>query len=337
MSDFSFDPWMLEHLVCPRHRCTLRREGDELICPTGHAFPIVDEIPIMVLDDVKQTHWVASELIEMVKKYRGGELIGIEQATTATGIDPQVQGLVAYTCGNLYGPLVGKLERYPIPELRLPTASGQTFLDIGCGWGRWSIAASRKGYAAVCLDPSLRHVLAARRVARQLGAPCRFVVGDARFLPFAPGIFDVAFSYSVLQHFSKADVRQVLASIAQVIKPAGTCIIQMPNGCGVRSLYHQVKRGFREAQTFDVRYWTPQELVSTFTDAIGETSISVDGFFGLGIQPNDIDMLPRHFQLVVRCSEALRRMANRAPWLGNLADSLYVTSRRRVDGAHQAA
>jgi hypothetical protein len=96
----------------------------------------------------------------------------------------------------------------------------------------------------------------------------------------------------------------------------------------VRSLYHQARLGFRAPQRFDVRYWTPGELASTFTEAIGEASLSVDGFFGLGIQPSDIAMLPRRFQLVVRCSEALRRATSYAPWLLNVADSLYVTARR---------
>lgn len=321
-------PWMLEHLACPRHHTALRIDGEDLICPQGDRFPVVNGIPVMVLDDVKQTLWVASETLEMVKRHRAGESIGIEQPPTASGIDPQVQGLVAATCGYLYQPLVNKLDRYPIPDLRLPEGAGKSLLDIGCGWGRWTIAAARKGYHAIGLDPALRHVLAAQRVARQLGVPCNFVVADARYLPFAPRSLDVTFSYSVLQHFSKPDVRQALGSIAEALKPGGTCFIQMPNGYGVRSLYHQARRRFRAPENFDVRYWTPDELASTFAQAIGPASLSIDGFFGLGIQPSDVNMLPPRFQAVVHASEALRRAAERAPWLQNVADSLYVTARR---------
>jgi hypothetical protein len=83
----------------------------------------------------------------------------------------------------------------------------------------------------------------------------------------------------------------------------------------------------------DVRYWTPRELLAAFEEAIGASDLSVDGFFGLGIQPADVDMLPLHFQAVVRSSELMRRLTNRVPSLRNAADSLYVTSRRRATAA----
>ena len=31
---------------------------------------------------------------------------------------------------------------------------------------------------------------------------------------------------------------------------------RLPNWLGIRSLYHQVRRGFREAEKFEVRYWS---------------------------------------------------------------------------------
>jgi hypothetical protein len=97
----------------------------------------------------------------------------------------------------------------------------------------------------------------------------------------------------------------------------------MPNAFGIRSLYHQARRGFREADRFDVRYWTPQALLRTFSREIGPSTLSIDGFFGLGIQPADVDLLPLHLRPVVHSSEFLRR---HAPFLLPVADSLYVRS-----------
>jgi SAM-dependent methyltransferase len=309
MSPPVIDPWLLPRLACPRHR-----------------------LPLAVSrDDVEQTLWVASESLEMVRQFREGHSIGIDQPPTASGIDPQVQSLVAHTCGYLYAPLVNQLTEYPIPQLRLPSSSGQVLLDIGCGWGRWSIAAARKGYRPIGLDPSLRHALAAQRVSRQLAAACHFVVADARYLPFAARSLDVVFSYSVLQHFSKVDARTAFQSIGQVLKAGGTSFIQMPNAFGMRSLYHQARRGFGPGVSFEVRYWTPRELAAAFSDAIGPASLSVDGFFGLGIQKSDIAMLRPQHRLVVHSSEALRWLADRIPALSTLADSLYVTARRPED------
>ncbi|MDB4988120.1 MAG: hypothetical protein JWN04_3298 [Myxococcaceae bacterium] len=334
MSAPAIDPWLLDHLICPAHRCALQLDGEDLRCSEGDSYPIVHGVPVMVRRDVRQTLWVADESLSMVDSYRAGTLVLTTQAPAGTAVDAAVQDLVAHTNGFLYQPLVNKLQRYPIPRLRLPEAeAGDTLLDVGCGWGRWSIAAALKGYNPVGIDPSLRHALAATRVCAQLGLSARFVVADARYIPFVRETFDVGFSYSVLQHFSKADARLALQSMLSVLKPSGLCFVQMPNTFGIRSLFNQAKRRFRAPDKFAVRYWTPAELKRTFREIFGAAELSVDGFFGLGIQPNDIDMLPPHYQVVVRCSEAMRRATDSANWLLNVADSLYVTATQRTVSA----
>src|SRR5262249_45598378 len=155
------------------------------------------------------------------------------------------------------------------PEIRLPPAAGETLLDVGCSWGRWTISAARKGYAAVGIDPSLSAILAARRVTRSLGLDAAYVVGDGRYLPFPPGVCSVVYSYSVLQHFSRPAALTALAQVARVLKPEGFSLVQMPNAYGVRSFYHQLRRGFREGQQFEVRYWTPSQLKRRFEQLIG--------------------------------------------------------------------
>jgi ubiquinone/menaquinone biosynthesis C-methylase UbiE len=89
-------------------------------------------------------------------------------------------------------------------------------------------AAAKKGYLPVGLDPSLGAILAAKRVANGLGLPFHGVVGDARFLPFRAGSFDVVFSYSVLQHFSKRDARTALEDIRRVLHADGRSIDAAP-------------------------------------------------------------------------------------------------------------
>jgi SAM-dependent methyltransferase len=242
-------------------------------------------------------------------------------------IDPIVQVIVSATCGFLYQHLPGRLTRYPIPDLRLPEGGGRRFLDVGCNWGRWCVAAHRKGYAPIGLDPDLGPVFAARRVCKALSVDASFVVGDARFLPFSENAFDIVFSYSVLQHFSKPDAREALAEVARVLARDGTSLIQMPNAFGVRSLSHLIRRGFSAGQEFDVRYWTPRELRKTFSQLIGPSDLSVDGFGGLGIQPADRDLFPPAYRLIVDASEALRWLSARVPPLRNIADSIYVKSR----------
>ena len=173
-------------------------------------------------------------------------------------IDSYVEQSIVKTHGNLYRR--AQLTRYPIPAFPLEPGGGRSLLDIGCNWGRWTIAAARAGYVATGLDPKAKAIDAARRVAGQLGVEAGYVVGDGRQLPFADGSFDVVFSYSVLQHLAKPDVRVVVSEIRRVLRPGGTAWIELPNARGPLNLVRQAGRGFSEGSGADVRYWTLAEL-----------------------------------------------------------------------------
>lgn len=248
----------------------------------------------------------------------------VEQVRAGTAaVDPVVSFLVGATSGYTYAHQIGKLAVYPIPRLRLSPGNRRSLLDIGCNWGRWSIAAARTGYAVVGIDPSLGAVMAARRVARGMGLPIRHVVGDARFLPFRPGCFDKAFSYSVVQHLSRTDARTVVAEVARVLKPGGESLVQMPAIFGIRCLYYLARRRFRDGTGFEVRYWTIPALRRLFA-AVGPSTIEVDCYFGIGLQAADAHLMPRTLRLILRVSEALRLVSVWFAPLRYVADSVYV-------------
>ncbi|MGC1342970.1 MAG: methyltransferase domain-containing protein [Candidatus Binataceae bacterium] len=319
------DPRLTAALVCPRDHDPLESSMHALRCARGHSYPVIDEIPIMLLDDVAQTLGVADDAL------REAAHLEPEPARADTPIAGQVDAYVmeaiAATGGFFYRPLIGSLREYPIPSLRIPQASpGKRFLDLGCNWGRWCIAAARLGYSAFGIDPSLDGIRAARRVALQLNVDAHYVVGDARFLPFRDASFELVHSYSVLQHFAKSDAKIALAEARRTLRAGGTAIIQMPNRAGIRCLYHQLRRSFREPQRFEVRYWTPKELRETGASLIGPSKVSVDGFFSLNPQPNT--QLPLRFRLIAESSEILRRGAEYFPPLLYVADSLYLTAQK---------
>jgi SAM-dependent methyltransferase len=224
----------------------------------------------------------------------------------------------------MYESLIGNLSTYPIPDISLPHGRGEFLLDVGCNWGRWTIAAAKRGYRAVGMDPNPEAVLAARRVARQLGVEALFVVGDARYLPFQADTFDVVYSYSVLQHLPKSEAKAGIAAAGRVLKKGGLCKIEMPNAVGLRCLYHQTRRGFREARDFEVRYWTPGELKATFAKLVGPSRLEVDGYFSINPQTTDLPALPWKFRALVRASEFLRKLSRKLPWLSLMADSLFA-------------
>lgn len=322
--DLRFDDALLELLVCPRDKGPLMRLGESLTCPHGHDYAIVEGIPILLLAEARQTH-IEGERSLAIAESR--DTTTLPKFKIQPGeIDPFVNRAIGATNGSLYQHLVGHLTEYPIPKLQIPPGNGEYFLEIGCNWGRWCLSSARLGYCPIGIDPSLKSIRAAKRVARQLGVNAHYVVADGRFLPFADRAFRQVFSYSVLQHLSREDVGLVLKEIRRVLQADGRYLVQMPNAFGIRCLYHQARRGFREARDFEVRYWRPKELVSACSSILGATRLSVDGYFSLNPQMSDLRLLPRKYRALVRLSHALRELSQVFPPLTYLADSLCVSS-----------
>lgn len=340
------DAWLQENLACPRTGEPLTCSGNVLRSPDGAEYPVVEGVPVLLRDDVPQTIGLAHTSLTAARDALAGRrsddwflsTVGVSEgerelarrlrAENGAVVDPVVAVLIAATNGILYRDLVGKVVEFPMPDLRLPPGDGRRLLDIGCSWGRWSVAGARKGYRPIGLDPSLGAVLAAKRMCARLGVAADFVVGDARYLPFRAGAFDNVFSYSVIQHFSKSDARQALGEVARVLRPGGECLIQMPNALGVRSAYHQARRGFSAGRDFEVRYWWPGELVRAFTQVVGPAELSVDCYFGLGLQPADAPLMGPARRSLIALSEWLRRRAATCAPLRKLADSVYLRAQR---------
>jgi SAM-dependent methyltransferase/uncharacterized protein YbaR (Trm112 family) len=332
------DAWFLDHLVCPRDHCALAVDGPSLVCAGGHRYPVVDGVPVMLIDeelpaiDISRASLTAARqpnpedpLFLVTLSLTEAERRGIAQlAGQGSAIDPAVAYLVAATNGLMYKHLIGDLHQYPIPSLPLPAGEGRRLLDIGCSWGRWTLAASERGYEAVGIDPSLGAIMAARRVARALGRPARFVVGDARYLPFAPASMTVTYSYSVLQHFSYEDAARAIGEMGRVLKPCGMAKVQMPTRYGLRCVYQQARRRFRAAQGFEVRYWTWPRLERAFTNAVGSTRFDVDCYFGIGLQRSDAHLMPPRLRGVLRASELMKALARTISPLRRVADSVFV-------------
>ncbi len=339
------DPWFTSHLVCPLDYQPLVFRDDALHCASGHRYPVVDGVPVMLIDRIEQTIDLAAASLRRARSQgidqRAPELhlesLGISDdeklgvlalAKQGSAIDPVVAHLVAATNGLMYRHLIGSLDRYPLPDLPLPDGNGRSLLDVGCSWGRWTLAAEGRGYQAVGIDPSLGAVMAARRVARQLGAGTRYLVADARYLPFAEGRFDCVYSYSVLQHLSKPNAADAVAEVGRVLVSGGTAKVQMPTTLGVRCLYHQVKRGFREGRGFEVRYWSLPELRRLFTQRAGASRIDVDCYFGIGLQRADQPLMTPRLKRILSASESLKRASRRFRPLAWVADSVFVEAAR---------
>lgn len=331
-------------LACPIDRAALARDGDGwLACAHGHRYPIIDGVPVLLSGQGVATMGVLDVSLRRARGEIAGDarapelfletlgltdaerdaIVGLRDAGK-TAIDPAVQYLVSATCGIGYAQALGRLERYPIPTLPLPPSNGEVLVDIGCNWGRWSFAAQRLGYRVIGIDPQLGAVMAAQRVARQIGSDASFVCADARYLPLATGGAGAVFSYSVLQHFSDADCLTAVKEIGRVLRGGGVAMVQMANTLGVRSLYHQARRGFRPPESFDVRYRMPGELLRLFEENVGPAQLSADCYLGLGLQASDADLVSPLARLATRVSEAAKAISRAIAPFARLADSVYI-------------
>lgn len=342
MSAAPLDPWYLAHLVCPRDHGVLTLDGAWLCCTGGHRYPVIEGIPVMLLSESAPTIDILPNSVEAREQstdpfyldtlsLSAEEKAGIVRLAEQGGpIDPVVAYLVAATNGLMYKHLVGALATYPVPPLPLPDGHGRSLLDIGCSWGRWTLAASESGYDAVGIDPSLGAVLAARRVAAALNRPAHFIVADARYLPFANTAFDAAYSYSVIQHFSRDDAARAVHEIGRVVRTGGLVKVQMPTMFGIRCLFHQLRRGFTDGRAFDVRYWSLPGLRRLFA-CIGRPSFEVDGYFAIGLRGSDAELMTPFLRLVTRVSEMLRRSSHVLTPLVWVADSVFVSCSKEGD------
>jgi SAM-dependent methyltransferase len=250
---------------------------------------------------------------------------------TVRSLDPLVfvQEQLAGTHGNLYR-RVRRLPRLPIPRWPGSLEPRAVLADVGGHWVRWAIAAAQAGGVGVVIDLNLEAAVMGSRITRALGLPVHYMVGDGCALPLGNRQMDVAFSYSVLQHFSKEDARRMVADIARITKPGGMLIVQLPNRFGLRQTMKRFQQAIsRDTNPFRIRYWMPDEMKKLLAASCRDVNLRIDGFFTLNPRPEDADLLPAPERAILKSSSVLTRLAA-APFgslLSTVADSLWVSGK----------
>ena len=117
---------------------------------------------------------------------------------------------------------------------RLGIGPGSKVIDVGCGAGRHSFEAYRRGADVVAFDQNaaeLAEVDTLFRAMADAGEPApsahaETVVGDARALPYADGTFDCVIASEILEHVPADDA--VIAELIRVLTVGGQLAVTVP-------------------------------------------------------------------------------------------------------------
>ncbi|MQY31531.1 class I SAM-dependent methyltransferase [Nocardia aurantia] len=117
---------------------------------------------------------------------------------------------------------------------RLRVGPGVRVIDVGCGQGRHSFEAYRRGADVVAFDQNaddladVKLMFGALAEAREAPdhAKAEAVQGDALALPYADGEFDVVIASEILEHVPEDE--RAIAELIRVLKPGGTLAVTVP-------------------------------------------------------------------------------------------------------------
>ncbi|MBF6333893.1 class I SAM-dependent methyltransferase [Nocardia transvalensis] len=117
---------------------------------------------------------------------------------------------------------------------RLGIRTGTRVIDVGCGQGRHSFEAYRRGADIVAFDQSasdladVKVMFGAMAEAGEVPscAKAETVQGDALALPYDDGEFDVVIASEILEHIP--DDERAISELVRVLAPGGALVVTVP-------------------------------------------------------------------------------------------------------------
>ena len=117
---------------------------------------------------------------------------------------------------------------------RLGVGAGTSVIDVGCGAGRHSFEAFRRGADVVAFDQSASDlndgdaglVAMAAQGEAPATATAEAVKGDALDLPYRDGTFDCVIASEILEHVPADD--RAIRELVRVLKPGGRLAVTVP-------------------------------------------------------------------------------------------------------------
>jgi SAM-dependent methyltransferase len=155
---------------------------------------------------------------------------------------------------------------------RFAVLPGHALLDLGCGTGRHTFEALRRGADAVGLDRNgedllgVEKMVAAMVEAGEVSQPDGPVTlrADALALPFPNDSFDRVIASEILEHVPEDDV--AIAEIFRVVRPGGLVAVSVPRRWPERICW-ALSDAYHEVQGGHVRIYRAHQLVAALEAA----------------------------------------------------------------------
>jgi cyclopropane-fatty-acyl-phospholipid synthase len=214
---------------------------------------------------------------------------------------------MVYSCAYFDSPH-DSLEHAQVAKLdlvcrKLRLREGESFLDIGCGWGALIMhAAEHFGAQALGITLSeAQATLARERIAAAgLGAQCRVEIRDYRDLPLGVR-FDKIASVGMVEHVGVAHLPAYFDALYDALSPRGLLLNHGIVNATARPL------GWRER--LERRIWKRDAFIDqyVFPDGkLGPLHAVIAAAEASGFETRDVESLREHYALTLR--EWLRRL-----------------------------
>ncbi|HYP22050.1 MAG TPA: class I SAM-dependent methyltransferase [Actinomycetota bacterium] len=161
---------------------------------------------------------------------------------------------------------------------RFGVGPGTALLDVGCGMGRHTFEALRRGASVVAADLDDEALSAVAEMAGAMAAEgqvpatasLEVVSADARRLPFDDASFDRVVASETLEHISEDFV--AMSEIARVLRPGGRAVVTVPRWWP-EAVCWALSREYHSNEGGHVRIYKRPQL----TRRLAATGLRVDG------------------------------------------------------------
>jgi ubiquinone/menaquinone biosynthesis C-methylase UbiE/uncharacterized protein YbaR (Trm112 family) len=206
-------------LVCPACRGAVSRADDAYRCDgCARNFPVRYDIPDFRL--APDPYISVEREMEKIDRFMEKKSSFDEMVRAYYSITPE-------SPANLHSHYMHAMEAAIvrgagiISKLRekFPESPHDSILDLGCGTGGMTIAASRSSGNAIGVDVALRWLVMGKQRLAEAGIDAPLVCANAESLPFRDGVFGAVVADSVLEHVRDAGAMR--DECLRVLEPKG--------------------------------------------------------------------------------------------------------------------